>query len=784
VTALDRKLWRQLWGLRAQTLAIALVTASGIAVFVMAVGALASLDATRTAFYERYRFAEIFATLERAPERLAETIAALPGVQTVETRVVANADLAVPGFAEPVLGRLVSLPERGAPLLNLPHLRIGRMPDPARLDEALVSEAFAEAHGLRPGDRLFANLEGKRRALTVTGIALSPEFVYVMAPGALLPDDRRYGIVWLPRPALAAAFDLDGAFNDVTLTLLRGVEPASVIDPLDRLLEPYGGAGARARADQLSHYFLDQELEQLRTIAGLLPVIFLAVAVFLLNTVTGRLVALEREAIGVLKAFGYTDGTIALHYVRLVLLMTLPGIVLGLAGGVWLARGMTELYTQFFRFPLILLVIEPLPLGGVVLVTLAAALAGTAGAVRAASRLAPAEAMRPPVPPSYRGLAWLGRLRLDQPSLMIARHLARFPLRAVLSAAGIAAAMGILLVSQHFLDAVQTLLRHEFETARRYDLAVTFFEPQHERALLELAGLEGVLAVEPQRQLAVRFVSGPVRELGVVTGIRPGARLERILDTDGTELRVPEAGLVLTDVLADKLRVGRGDRLTVEVLESRRPTLELHVAAVVETYLGKAAYMDLDAMARALREAPQPGEARLAVDPLAEADVTQALLDRPDVAGVTRRRAFIESFETTIGQMIHIIVGFYVLFASLCVVGVVYNAARIGLSERGRELASLRVLGFSRTEVSYILLGEMLLLTLLALPLGALFGIGLAWVITRGIESDLFRIPPVIEPASFAFAGAVVLAAAMASALVVGRAIWRLDIVSALKTRE
>ncbi len=784
MTALTIKLWRELWGLRAQTLAIALVTASGIAVFVMAVGALASLEATRAAFYERYRFAHVFAGLERAPERLAEAIRALPGVQTVETRVVATADLGVPGFAEPVLGRLVSLPEFGPPLLNLPHVRIGRMPDPARLDEVLASEAFAEAHGLRPGDRLSANLEGKRRELTVTGIALSPEFVYVMAPGALLPDDRRYGILWLPRPALAAAFDLDGAFNDVSLTLLRGVEPQSVIDRLDRLLAPYGGVGAIPRADQLSHYFLDQELEQLRVIAGLLPVIFLAVAVFLLNTVTGRLVALEREAIGVLKAFGYGGWAVGLHYVKLVLLMALPGIVLGLAGGVWLARAMTELYTQFFRFPLIQLVIAPGPLIAVVVVTLAAALLGTAGAVRAASRLAPAEAMRPPTPPGYLGLAWLGRLRLDQPSLMIARHLARFPLRAVLSTAGIAAAMGILLVSQHFLDAVEALLEHEFATARRYDLAVTFFEPQHARAVTELARLEGVLAAEPQRQLAVRFVHGPVRELGALTGILPEARLERILDADGTAVRVPEAGLVLSDVLAGKLGVGRGERLAVEVLEGRRPTLELHVAAVVETYLGSAAFIHLDAMATALREDRRPGQVVLAVDPLAEARVIEALLGRPQVAGVTRRQAFIESFEATVGETIHIVVGFYVLFASVCVAGVVYNAARIGLSERARELASLRVLGFSRSEVSYILLGEMLLLALLALPLGALFGIGLARVVTRGIESDLFRIPPVIEPASFAFAGAVVLAAAVASALLVGRAVWRLDIVSALKTRE
>lgn len=784
MTALDRKLWRELWGLRAQTLAIALVTASGIAVFVMAMGALASLEATRTAFYERYRFAEVFASLRRAPEATAERIAALSGVQAIETRIVVATDVTVPGFAEPVQGRFVSLPELAEPVLNVPHLRSGRMPEPGRLDEVLLGEAFAEAHGLRPGDHLFANLEGTRRRLEVVGTALSPEFVYAIAPGALMPDDRRFALVWMPRPALAGAFDLDGAFNDVSLTLLRGVQPEAVIDPLDRILAPYGGLGAYPRADQLSHFFLDQEIAQLRVMASSLPVIFLAVAAFLLNTVTARLVALEREAIGVLKAFGYADRAVAWHYVKLVLLMALPGIVLGLLGGVWLAQALTGLYAQFFRFPFIQLVFEPLPLVLVVIVTLGAALLGSAGAVRRASRLAPAEAMRPPVPASYRGLAWLSRLGLDQPSLMILRHLVRYPARALLSIAGIAAAVAILLTSQHFLDAVEALVRHEFEQARRFDLAVTFFEPAHARSVEELGGLPGVLAVEPLRQLAVRFRHGPIAERGAVTGVLPEARLERILDAEGRPLTVPEHGLVLSKVLADKLGVGRGDLLRVEVMEERRPVLELHVAAVVETHLGSAAFMHLDAMAEALGEARRAGEVRLSLDPLALADVIAALQERPAVAGVTRRQAFIDSFEETLAETINITVGFYVLFASLCTIGVVYNAARIGLSERGRELASLRVLGFTRTEVAYILLGEMLLLVVLALPLGAVLGLGLARSIAAAMESELFRIPDVIEPAGFAFSFAVVLLAALLAALVVGRRLWRLDLVASLKTRE
>ena len=354
MSALNLKLARDLWHIRGQALAIAVVIGCGVAVFVMALSTIRSLDETRTAYYERYRFAEVFASVKRAPEWLTGRIGDIPGVKSVAARIVVDVSLDLPAVAEPITGRLISLPERAGPTHNDFTLRSGRMLAPGRADEAVVSRAFAEAHRLAPGNQISAILNGHKRRLTIVGIALSPEYVYAIAPGAIIPDNSRFGVLWMGRKALAAAYDLDGAFNDVSLTLLRGALEDDVIRRLDDILEPYGGVGAYGRGDQVSNWYLSSEIEQLGHLARHLPPIFLAVAVFLLHMVVSRLIATEREQIGVLKAFGYTDSEVGWHYLKLVMAIVGAGVVFGSATGAGLGRGLTELYAEFFQFPLLL----------------------------------------------------------------------------------------------------------------------------------------------------------------------------------------------------------------------------------------------------------------------------------------------------------------------------------------------------------------------------------------------------------------------------------------------
>ena len=785
---LDRKLLRDLWRIRGVAVAIALVVGAGVATFVMALGTRASLEQTRDAYYERYRFADVFAGVKRAPEQLARRIARLPGVIAVETRIVENVTLDIAGLDEPAVGRLVSIPETDRPLLNDLKVQRGRRVAPGRPDEAVISEAFAEVHGFTPGDRLTAIINGHKRRLEIVGIALSPEYVYSIAPGAVLPDDTRFGILWMGREALAAAFDLDGAFNDVSLALLPGASADEVIDRLDDLLERYGGVGAYQREDQLSNWFLNGEIEQLGTMASIMPTIFLAVSAFLLNMVVSRLVATEREQIGLLKAFGYSNAAVGWHYFKLTLAMVSLGLLVGALGGAWLGRELTESYAQIYRFPFLFYRLDPSVYGGAALVGALAAVIGASSAVHRAVTLPPAQAMAPPAPPTYRR-GVLERLRLaaflDQPTLMIFRHLGRWPVRTALTATGIAFAVALLVTSLHWLDAIDHMLDVEFNQVRRQDVSVALVDARSRRALDELTHLPGVLAAEPYRVVAVRLRAGHRERREAITGVEPGADLNVVLDVDGAVVGVPPDGLMMSTKLADLLGVGPGDVVTVEAMEGRRPVRDIPVVGVFETYLGTPVYMDLGALNRLMYEGPSISGAHLLVDARSEAALYRELKDIPSVAAVSLRTASIESFRETLAETINFIIFFYILFGAVLTFGVVYNSARISLSERGRELASMRVLGFSRSEVSYIMLGELAVLTFVALAPGCLLGYGLAWFITEvALETELYRVPLVVARATYGIAVATVTVAAIVSTALVRRRIDRLDLVAVLKTRE
>lgn len=783
---LDRKLLRDLWRLRGQVLAIGMVMASGVAVLVMSLGALEALRDTASAYYQRTNFAHVFGRVERAPERLAHRIAGIPGVQAVETRISKLALLDVAGFEEPVIGNLLSIPERGEPLLNRLTLRAGRSVAPGRPDEAVLSEAFAESHRLGPGDQLTALINGKKRRLDVVGIALSPEFVYTIGPGALMPDEKRFGVIWMGHEALAAAYDLDGAFNDVVLALAHGVRSDDVITHLDALLARYGGIGAYDRSDQISNWFLMSEIDQLANMATIMPTIFLAVAAFLTSMVLSRLIAIERAEIGLLKAFGYSSTAVGLHYAKMVVVIAAIGIVLGSALGWWFGRVTTGIYAELYRFPFFFF--RPSP-GVFVLasgVTISSALLGALRAVRRAAALPPAEAMRPPAPALYRstGLGAAITRPFDQPTRMILRTIMRWPGRALVTTTGIAMGVGLLVTSLQWQDAIDHMVETYFVEAQRQDVTVGLVQARASHVTEAFEQLPGVTHAEPARMVAARLRAGARSRREAIQGVPADAHLAPVFDSDRGAVRLPPDGLLLSSKLAELLEVEPGDLVSVEVLEQRRPVREIPVAGLVETYLGTPAYMEMGALNRLMHERPAASLVHLVVESGQEAALYRALKELPAVSAVMIREAAVTKFHETMAETMLIFISFFAGFASMLAFGVTYNSTRIALSERARELATLRVLGLSRIEISYILLGEIGLLVLAGLPLGCLVGAGLSAYIADRFETELYRVPLVIESTTFGWSIAIILAATALSALIVRRRLDRLDLIEVLKTRE
>jgi putative ABC transport system permease protein len=785
--AIDKKLWRELWDMRLQALAIALVIVGGVSIFIMSLSTLDSLYQTRETYYRNHHFAQVFAALKRAPLALVERIEEIPGVDKVETRVVAYVNLDVTGFDDPVSGHLLSLPDDSPGLLNQIYLRKGRLLEPGRDNEVLLSEEFARAHGLQTGDTLRATINGRRKSLTVVGLALSPEYIYQIAPGAMFPDYLRYGVLWMARKPLATAYDMDGAFNDVTLTLSMGSNRQDVIDRLDELLKPYGGIGAYARKDQLSNRFLSEELKQQKTIATVFPVIFLGVAAFLLNVVISRLISLQREQIATLKAFGYSNFAVGLHYTRLVLMIVGLGIVAGIGAGIWMGKGMSNIYMGVYSLPFMIYVLKPQVIAAATLITVMVAILGTLYAVRNAARLPPAQAMRPEQPAIYRATI-IERLGLQhwfsQPTRMILRHIERRPLKSLLTTLGIAMACGVMMIGGFQEGAIDHMVEVQYGLSQREDLIATFTEPTSLRALYSLRSLQGVEHVEGVRNVPVRLQFEHYDYRTSVQGIQPDGKLMRLLDTRLNVIDLPPQGVVLTDYLAELLHIRPGDMLTIEVLEGNRPTVQVPVVATAKEFLGVNAYMQRAALNRLLKEGDAISGALLKVDRRYQQDVYAELKGMPRIAGVVEQRSAIRAFYDTLAETILFFTFITTLLGSAIAFGVVYNSMRIALSERNRELASLRVLGFERAEVAYILLGELALLTLLAIPLGMLIGYGLCAYLAFSFDTDLYRIPLVLGMNVYAFAAMVVIVSAIVSSIMIWRNLAHLDMVAVLKTKE
>ncbi len=787
--ALNRKLLRDLWHLRGQALAIAAVIMGGVATLVMSLSTYDSLVRTRDRFYSDYRFAQVFANLKRAPEAVADRLREIPGIDRLETRVRAGVKLEIEGFTDPITGLVLSLPDGRAPELNRLHLKRGRLPQPYSVDEVVLSDTLADAHGLKPGDHLAAIINGRWHRLSIVGVAVSPEYVYQIAPGAMFPDFKRYGVLWMSRHALAAAYDMQGAFNNVSLSLVPGTAVQGVIDRLDALLERYGGTGAFGREDQFSNRFLAQELKQLKTTARIFPAIFLGVAAFLLHVVVSRLIALQRDQIAILKAFGYGHLAIGWHFIKLVAVITLLGVAAGTGLGAWFGHGLASVYRETtFRFPYLDYQLRLEVVLIAVAVGLVASLSGALMAVARAMRLPPAEGMRPETPTAYRAIL-LERLGLKrhfaQPTRMILRHIERRPVKSLLTVLGIACACALMMVGNYQKGAIDFMIDVQFRQAAREDLALTFTEPTSGRALHELRALPGVYHVEGYRSVpaVLRFQHYSYRTS--LYGIEPEGVLHRSLDTQLRPVELPLSGVVLTDHLAREiLHVKPGDVLSVEVLEGRRPVLQVPVLGITKQYLGVSAYMRRDALNALMREGPVVSGAYLGIDPGTEARVYDALNARPRVLGMVANAASIDSFYASIGEFVL----FYNMIATLLAAsigfGVVYNSARIALSERSRELASLRVLGFTHGEIAYILLGELALLTLVAIPVGFLLGVGLTGILVLAFKTDLYRLPLILAPSNYALGASVVLAAFLVSALILWHRLGRLDLLAVLKTRE
>ncbi len=775
---------RRMWG---QGLAVCAVLACGIGTSVMATSTMQSLEQTRAAYYRESRFGDLFVQVVRAPNELADRIEEIPGVDRVQLRVVRDVVLDVPGMIEPASCRLVSLPDDPASSLNLVHLRRGRLPSPDARGEVLASERFAEANGWTPSSKVHVVMGGVKQQLQIVGIAISPEYIYAVQPGQMLSDDRRFGVLWMPYRQMAAAFNMEGAFNDATLALSPDASVPAVIQQVDRLTDRYGGRGAYDRSDQISDRRVCDEMHQLQGMALVTPSLFLAVSVFLFNIVLSRMVHQQQEQIATLRAFGYRRWEIGRHYIKFVLVLVAIGSIAGCALGIWLAGGMTSTFAKFFRFPMVQYEFAAAPATLAISVSLAGALLGSGSALRRAIRLPPAVAMRPEAPRSA-GVSLAERLGLrnllSPMTRMILRRLERNPRSTALSVLGMSLSVAVLVVGTFMEDSIDYVVDVQFQRAQRQDVILTFNENVSVHGLQDVHHLPGVYAAEPFRAVPVRIRYGLRHRRLSLMALEEHPRLFRVLDEREQDVELVGTGITISKKLAELLAVDIGDEVTVELMEGRRGHHAMRITAIFPDYAEPGAYANLNELHRMLGEGPRYSGAFISADTNRMSDLYGALKETPALAAIIVKSAVIQNYNDTIAENTRPMRMINALFAFVIAFGVIYNCALITLAERSRDLATLRVMGFKRWEVATVLLGELAVITVAAIPIGLPIGCAFAWIATSALDTETHRIPLVLTRATLAYAVTVVFVGAIASSLVVRRMLDKLDLIAVLKVKE
>ena len=787
IGALNTKLLRDIWNIKGQMLAIVLVMTAGISVFVIMFGVLDSLKLTKETYYDRYQFANVFSSLKRAPESIKQRVFEIPGVSIVETRVVFGVTLQIEGMKEPASGKMISIPDDRESRLNKLYLRSGRMLNANEENSILADESFVLAHNFKLGDKVSVVINGHKRMLKIVGVVLSPEYVYSIAPGAIMPDPKRFGVFWMSRRSLEAAVNMQGAFNDISIKTNPNINLDDVQAKTDQILKPYGGLISYSRKDQISNFFVENELAQLQTMGNMAPIIFLSVAAFLINVVMSRQIATQREQIGMLKAVGYSDYEISWHYLKMVLVITSFGALFGILLGAWMGAGMTKMYTEFFQFPILKYSFSPEVMIFAVLFCSFAAIIGTLFAINNAAKLPPAEAMRPASPAVFRPtiIEKLGLHKyLSFLSRIILRQLERRPIRSLFSALGMSLALSILIFSFFMEDTMSYLMEVQYDVTQREDVSLSFVESRPFSAMQEIKNLPGVLSVEPIRNVPVNLKNQNYHKRSSITGLTHNPQLRRVIDQQLSAVSMPSKGLILNDKLAKILHLNVGDFVSVEVLEGQRKTLRIPVNNITDEFIGLGAFMNIHELNKLMNQEARITGVSLAIDSNQASQLYSEVKKIPAIIGLNITSVIRVIFEELMAENLLMMMSINILFASFISFGVIYNTARIALSERGRELASLRVLGLTRKEVAYILFGELGIITLLSIPLGLFLGTIMAQGMISSFETELFRVPFYINNSTYAYSSIVILLSTIFSFYLVWLQVNQIDLVSAQKGVE
>jgi putative ABC transport system permease protein len=788
--ALTKKMLRSVLRNRAQILAVVAVVTCGTACYICLASLHNNLELTRDTYYAQNRFADFEIQLERAPNSTLFKLQEIPGVRQVRGRIVQDVKLDVEGVTEARMGRMVSVPDTGGNFLNSVVVVKGKFFEPGAQEEVILSEQFADANNLFVGDNLKVTADGKKHTLKIIGLGLSPEYVYIIRNiQELVPAPERFGILWVTDDFAESALNMEAESNSIIGSVESEDMLETILDTAENQLDDYGIFAKTKRENQLSNRLLSDEIKNLGVIARVIPTVFLGIAALVIMILLNRMVRNERTQIGLMKAYGYSNLSIAFHYLQFALMLSLVGCFFGFLVGQWGAQEMIKIYVQFFAFPILKSRVYPQVLAQAMLICIAFSMAGAAVAAFRASRIHPAESMRPEAPVIGH------RVLLEQISMiwkrlsftwkMIVRNVSRHKFRSSLNAFGVMISTTLLIIGFFSIDGIDYLMDFEYSRTQRQDVQVSFFLERNKEALYEAQRFDYVTHAEPLLQYPFTLTNGWRTKDVLIVGLERDARLRRLMDTNEQVVDIGEGGLVLSEKLAQMMSLNVGDSVKMKPMMGRVTTEKIiKVTKIVQQYFGASGFMNIKALSRVLDEPFAMNSVLVSTDPGKSRLMNDELDDIPLISSVTVKADTIDSMETTMNMQMKVMSFMTVLFAGVIAFSIIYNITSVSLSERERELASLRVMGFSQKEVGRILYYENILMGIVGLFLGVPLGMLVCRGLVTAFDTEMIRLPYHLNPRTFIISITCTCIFVLISNLAIRHKINTLDLVETLKERE
>ncbi|MBR0598298.1 ABC transporter permease [Sinanaerobacter chloroacetimidivorans] len=780
---IDTMLLRMVKNSKSQFLAVLIIIIVGICIYTAMSMTAINMQNTVSTYYEENNFADLFIETAAIPNQAADRLERIPGVKKVTGRVSEDVPFISENLNERVNLRIVTVKGEEDELCKSTLLK-GR-PINENGKEALLVHKFAEARGIKIGDIIKVQIHGLQYDLEVVGIVDNPEYIYLMENAqTMLPDQANFGVCYVSEKFGQQAMELTGSYNEILISYESGADEDQIIEDVEDELDIYGIKQTVKQEEQLSNNMIQEELKQLGSMAGSLPILFLMVAGLILIMMLSRMVKKDRIKIGVLKAIGYSSRQVLMHYVKYALCAGILGGFFGSILGMGLAGAMTQNYLQYFNIPLLRIEFYySYVLMAMVLSSVICAVSGMIGA-RGVLKITPADAMRADAPKSGKRIL-LEKLpfiwkRLSFSNKMVGRNIFRNKKRTLFVLTGVILTYGMMLFTTSMPAVIDQMMNKHFLEFQKMDYNISFQTPVYKSVIRDLNHIIDIDYMEGKIEYPFELANGNKKQSVSIIGLSKNTQFYSFIDTDEKPVTIPERGILLSQNLANILRVEKGDMVQVKSYLPNQDDVYLQVKGVIKQALGMNAYMEINNMGEQLLDKNIVTGVYVNSS---DKNVNEKLIPASNIATVlstAEMRAVYDEYMT----LMVVYVGFMVVFSGILGFCIVYNATIVSLGEREMEFSSLRVLGFSKSEIFRMILKENNMIMIVGILLGIPIGNLMLKYSSAAFTTNLYSIDMSPTLSAGIFACIFTIGFILLAQLATYRKINRLDFLQALKNRE